>query len=267
MAAFDFVESAAGGYRFVWQARETIMRLAAVPFALKIASFIAITALAIDNNILRQGLLLLPATFAEGWLIAQAIRLAIFDERWPMNLSGDRKKDMALMQVRARSISAATLIYVLTKLALAFVSAMMFMNMSTPTAADVPPPGPGMFFVGFAVLTLAVWSFRFFWLHIPAALDQPLRGYILKTRGYLASFCMLATWLLCYVPLFLLLFLAREILTPLLPPVDGEVSTAYTYAMVVVWAFVDSASALVSSLGVAYGVRAMDKGKTARGKN
>ena len=71
MASFDFVECTAKAYRFVWARRQEVLELSALMLAVKIVSFVGFIVFGLDENFLRQGLLLIPVYMLEGWVIAR----------------------------------------------------------------------------------------------------------------------------------------------------------------------------------------------------
>lgn len=255
MGRFDFIESAASGYRFFMVEHALIGRMLLFPFVVKLVSFGIVTALELDQNYLRQGLLLLPSYFVEGWLVAQLVRLAIFRETWPAMLSGDRKKDMEVLHVRFRAIMSATIIYVLLKLAVSLISGLLLEASTTYQDPEVTEPSSMMFLMAMLALGFSVWAFRFLWLYIPAALDYPIKDFLYRIRGFRTSLLMLATWVLCFTPLALMFLMASEFFVALFPVEEaGVIPVTYKYAMVVVQAGLEILIAAVSSVAMAYGI-------------
>jgi hypothetical protein len=263
MAAFDFIESSAKGYRFLALNREAVLRLAAVPLILKLASFLGVAVLDMDDNFLRQGLLLLPSYFAEGWLIAQLIRMAVFNESWPIAITGNKTQDLALVNTRGRPILAAAVMYLLVKLALSVFSGLM---MSAGAAQPAPPPAAAdssiMVLIAAAVgVAFLVWLFRFLWLYIPMALGLPLADFLIRIKAFMTSVYMLGTWLLCFVPPALMLVVAAWFFGYVFPVgADGEPTEAYTYIMVAVQAVLEMVISMVSSVAMAFGLYSIYQG-------
>lgn len=260
MARFDFVEAAASGYRFLMHQHSAVGRIAMVPLSIKLTSFLVITALGMSDHYLRQGLLLIPSYFAEGWLVAQLIRLAIYGEQWPVVLSGDQKKDLEILSVRFRSIMASTIVYVLIKLFLAVVSGVMMGAGGGASPAASPEASTGMFLAAMITILGMVWAFRFLWLYIPVALDFSMGGFLRRIRPFRTSVYMIATWLLCFIPLALMFIMVAEFFANIFPPLEsGEASMAYKYAVVSFQAVLEMAIAVVSSVGMAFGIYSIYK--------
>ena len=245
MARFDFVESASQGYRFTWRQRAALVRLAAWPLTVKIAFFLLVYVLGMEGNILRQGWVLLPTYFLEGWLVVTVIRLAVLPAG-----STDRQ-----------SVSAAIILFVLVKLVVAVFAGLM----SQPAMADLPEqnmPSDGMMFLAAAFTMLVLlWTFRFLWLYVPAAMGIPPGLFLRKIQGLQLSLYMLALWMLCFVPIALILLLVSNLLAGLFPP-DGDVpARLYLYGMAIGQAVIEMTITLVSSIAMAHAVAQIMTGK------
>ncbi len=118
---FDFIESAVDGYRFLWRDRAELLRVALLPLIVKFVSYLAIVFMELDENYLRQGLVLVPSYFAEGWFVAYAMRLALLRETWYSYLTGDAVVDQCYTLMRKRLMHISVGIYVLMKLLSAMV--------------------------------------------------------------------------------------------------------------------------------------------------
>ena len=152
MANFQFIEAAGKGYKFVWDERGFLIRLVALPLLIKIASFMLVVSLGLQDNLLRQGLILIPSYFMEGWVVAHAIRLAIFGEIGPLH------------DVHNRNIIMATsILYALIKLSSSLVAGMMMTGEDVKqsiNASQIDANAGIVFGVAF-MLAFALWAFRF----------------------------------------------------------------------------------------------------------
>lgn len=263
MARFDFIDSAVFGYRFLIVEHALVARMMLFPFVLKLVSFLIVTALDLDQNYLRQGLVLIPSYFAEGWLVAQLIRLAIFRETWPAMLSGDRKKDMEVLHVRFRAIMAGTIIYVLLKLFMSLFTGLLLEANFDYQSTQEAEPSSFVFLLSLLAMIFVIWAFRFFWLYIPAALDYSIRDFLYRIRSFKSSLYMIAIWILCFTPLALMFLMASEFFVALFPAAqEGKVPAAYQYSMVVVQAALELCIAMVTSVAMAYRISSLyRKGK------
>lgn len=267
-ARFDFVEATSKGYRFVWHNRVLVGKLAGIPVLVKLGCLALIIALELSGNFLRQGLILLPSYFLEGWMLAYLVRTAIYDERGSSSLSGNQSQDEVFLRERARAILAATLVYVLIKLVLSFSTGMVMdfqrslIGENGQSLHNIPDPSPGMMLVALALLGFFLWAFRYLWMNVSVALGYGFREYALKFRGGMISFYMIGTWLLCFVPFALVLVLCSELLLSVIPAQDGEPTALYRFLMTGVQAAVDTAISLVTAIAMAFGIREVMDGKS-----
>lgn len=261
MASFDFIESASGGYRFFWEERETLLRMGAIPVVIKVVTYLVITALAMDGNPLRQGLFLLPSFFAEGWLVAQAIRMAVLGERWPVALSGDPRQDSDTIMKRSRGILSGMIVYVLIKMVLTFVTGYVKFA-ETQQPAPMPPAEPTAMTYAAAVFILVtfIWLFRMLWLYVPATLDYPMQDFVKRFKSFMVSVHMIGAWLLCFIPMAMAMTLISQILHGIFPGSGDVPAAGYTYGVALVQSIMEVVIAVISSVAMAYGVHSLYKG-------
>ena len=67
-ANFDFVGVTNQAYHTVWMNRTSLLKIAGLPLMIKFGCLAAILFLGFEGQILRHGLIMLPAYFAEGFL-------------------------------------------------------------------------------------------------------------------------------------------------------------------------------------------------------
>lgn len=252
MAKFDFVEAAAAGYRFVWAERRNIAPFATIPLLVKIGCYAAVAFWGLEDNYLRQGLLLLPGYFMEGFVVAIVIRMALFGENY--NRLFEMAQDKAVVPDHiSRSILACVAIYLLTKLVSSFFAGIVMNAM---------PELKGISTVtSLMILVFAFWAFRFFWLYVPAAMDISIPNFIHKIRGFMTSFYLAGFWMVCCVPFLILLLGFVKIMAIVFPEGGGVVSiVANIIGMAVAHSFVELLIALISAVGMGYAVRSMMNG-------
>ncbi|MCC6598064.1 MAG: hypothetical protein IT559_04685 [Alphaproteobacteria bacterium] len=248
MASFDFVECAARSYRFAWDERDEILRLSLVMLAFKVVSFMTVTALGFEDNLLRQGLILLPSQFLEGLVICKILVLAV--------MRGAKKNELPVMYGSFSSLRAAAIVYALIKLALSFLIGMAFLGQGEGVITASPPEGGSQTLILAVMLLILVgWSFRFLWLYVPVALGYGMGEFARRFKGFLSSVNMLGLWILCFTPLAMVLILFSEILGHIIPGAQGELpSVLYLQVLAVVQAVMDYVISLVASIGMAYGI-------------
>lgn len=257
MSRFDFIESAASSYRFVMLESRTIYHMALIPFLVKLASFVLITLLGLDTDFMRQGLILIPSYFLEGWLVAKLIRLAIFGERWPYALSGDQKEDAALYRERSTSLKASMIMYVLIKMTMAAAAGSVLESeeLYKNAAESSPDPSAATFIIAFGGVLFLVWSFRLVWLYVPLAFGESVTGFLNRIKSFNTSIYMMASWFLCFIPVALLMMMFSELMGSIFSvQADVEPPILYTYIIVLAQAIFELFVAIVSSVAIAYGV-------------
>lgn len=236
---FNIMDAAGYGYYRVWTERAYLLKLALIPLMIKFACTIALLVLGFQDNILRQGLVLLPGVLAEGWVLAQFLRTLLKDERWPTYLPpeiDDKVLDRLLL--RARGIVAAVLAYGLIALASYAVRYLVFgvvlvdigvpdgnvEHLATATNPDsrnitINP----LVMIPMLGLTVALlWGFRLMWVYIPFSVLMPLRAYLQAVNGWMSSVRMMVLFFCCTMPVMFALMMISRILSGLAQGVGGD---------------------------------------------
>ena len=198
---FDFIGAASTGYRVAWTNRTSLLRLCLLPFLIKVGCIAAILFMGFQNQILRHGLVMLPAYFAEGFLIAYVIRT--------IHVGGDLKKDVKQARRYFDDVVAGMIAFVLIQLTLAFIVGYTISAMpeTAGTASAEAAPAVEGFLIAFSALVFMIWAFRFAWLHLPLAMGIPLSSFLSRIQSFSSSIPMLGCWLAVFMPLlFLMMF-------------------------------------------------------------
>ena len=259
MASFDFVDSASRAYQFVWDKRDEVLRFSAMVLALKMLSFAAFVAFGLQKDVLLQGLLLLPSHLLEGWVIATLIMMALYQ------YEAQEKNGQSIMpatQDMGKHIKASMIVYVLIKLMLSFV--MGYTYEGQQGLPDTQPPDPTLqtFIVAVMIIVFLIWAFRFLWIYIPIVMGRSLGEYLVKFRAFSDSFPLLGVWILCFVPVVLVMLVMSQIWDTVSGALGfGSDSIVFDTGMAIIQALIDYALSLVSSLAVAYGMYSVFKGE------
>ncbi len=261
MATFDFIEASSKGYKFLWDERRAIMRLAFPAAIIKFIGYILITTFDMEQNFLRHGLVLLPSFFVEGWLIAYLIRRALYNEALPFQLrakkqTAETKESGPANPERYRLMRAGIAVYVLIWLTLSFVNGMT-MNGMTSEVENIPEPSFETYLVAMALFALCMWLFRLVWLYVPVVMGYSITGFMRKAKGYTTSLYMVGAWLVCYLPFILLLMMLSDMALVVFPSESDDISKAYEFTMAAAKIIVNLASTVVASIAIAYGVQSM----------
>ena len=263
MAAFDIVNAAGYGYYKVWQERRWLVRLAAVPLAVKIICFLVIGTKGWGDRLLLQGLALLPSYLADGWMLSHFVRLLFLGQRWPFRLSGNIMQDRAAIKDRLRGVMAGTAAYAASRfLFTGFMAAGTdAKNLFVPLLKKSGLHDPHE--IGLAALcaflaVLGLWGFRLLWFYIPAALHYNLRQCLRDLRGALTSFYMLGASVICFLPLLALAgFLISFISTAFTHGGATSLPVAVIDLETVLRALTDIVVALILTGCMAHGLQAM----------
>ena len=245
MASFDFVECTTRAFSFVWKERSEVVRLSAMVIAIKVVSFIALILFELQDNLLRQGILLIPSYYLEGVVIA---RLVIVATQTHERMNADNLQ---------ASLQASAIIYLLIKMALSFVTGMTAFTQGTMPDTTSSEPTMSLFVVAFFILLLMIWSFRFLWLYVPIALGYSLIDFMRKFKSFSSSLYMIGLWIMCMVPVGFFMVICIELLAMIFPPIGDEKSMVLKLGIAFVQAIADYGLALVSSIGMAYGIHSV----------
>jgi hypothetical protein len=218
MSDFDFIDAAGHGFRNAWADRIALARAAVMPFAIKWICLVAVYFFGMEENFLRQGLVMMPAFFVEGWFLAYALRYVYLGEAWPNVLTGDVAQDLVIETRRRFHMLSATIIYVLIKLVSAVMTGMALQSSAVVEGMDkdqvaesVPFGGEFPFFlIAIVVGAVLIWTFRYVWLYVPQAMGYGVRDFLRRIFGFAASFKLLATWMVCFTPLFIVLLVVQD---------------------------------------------------------
>lgn len=257
---FDLIDAASFGYSAVWAERHYLLKLALVPLMIKFASMVIIMTQGFEADILKQGLILIPATLTEGWLLAQFLRTLIKQERWPIILEQEPdEKTLTYLLTRARGIVACCLVYVLLMLVTYFfkygydylTEANILPN--AETAGDTPP-NPAFMLFGIVGLVFGIWSFRFFWIYIPFSVLVGAKDYLKYMGGFASSLKLMGLFLISMVPTLVLAMLVSGVVaTPFAG--DDELNKIGQFLMLFIGSAAEILIALIVTASLTWSMR------------
>ena len=240
---------------------ETVGRMAVLPLLIKLASFLFVTFLSIDHEkFLLQGVLLAPAYFAEGWLMAHLVRLAFFGEREiiPLRLLSNSRALVMAGGSRARGILAGAIIYLLIKLSVMGFWALMVASGGTDKPPEIDPAYTADVYLAAMIMLIGmIWAFRFVWIYIPAALDFSVADFLKSIKGFRSSFSMIGVWILCYLPLALLLKMAMQTITAVFPETEGV--DMHDYSLAGTTAIMETIIGIVATIAMTFAISSLYK--------
>lgn len=247
MASFDLITAAGNAYIKIWTEREYLFRMAMIPLFIKYI-FYSISVLYFGaDNIIRLSLVMLPAYFAEGWLLSHWARTIILNHRWPFRPSGDEKKDYIEIQKRARGILGGMVTYVLINLLMA--GYFSFFMSYLPADMNPEQADPKVALMGVVMMVSLLLLFRFIWLYIPLAVNAPMVKVFENLKPMLTSFSMMGLWLVCFIPAAIVL----QFINGGLQTIAGENPIAVMEGLILfVRVFIDMIKNLICTAGIAY---------------
>lgn len=269
--SFDMIDAAGYGYVRVWNERSYLLRLAFFPVLIKFIGVIIAYALDYQDDLLRRGLLVLPATFAEGWVLAQFLRTLLMEERWPQTLPKEPDDEtVARLLLRARAIISSTLIFVLIQM-IATIIGWVILQMDSAVndmvaaqkSGAAPPPSeqfeffPHLMFLPIvAFLVGSFWAFRLIWLNIPYAVLMPGRIYLARLGGMMASVRMIGLFLVCVIPCSVLAsVISQSIFSQSGAETAATAPPIAQFVVMAITAVTDMVTALISTAAMAYAMR------------
>jgi len=251
MASFNILPAVENAYRMTWVERRYLVRLAAISFFLKLVCYLTAFSLGYQENYLTLTLFLLPALFAEGWMLSHYSRLIVLGHRWPFQPTGNMEEDLKVLSVRARGVMGGLLVFVLINMALGALMALVSPYVpADPKAAEHLPPQIGMLF--FALLVFSFWGFRLTWLYIPYALNIGGMRYLKALGGMKASLPLIGTWVLCFVPFIVLVQISASFFAPLAEGLGGKAASCFV--MVILTVAFDTLKNILSTAAITYGL-------------
>lgn len=244
MLRLNVLDSAVNGYKLVWANRQYLLKLALVPIALKYLCYVIIIAYDLQQDFIKQSIILLPAYMAEGWMLSHLVRLIYFGQTWPYRPQGDARQDLIILQDKARGIMAGILAYTIFKYLTGAYLAVAYQLISITEGVEADAVPTSIMIAMLVLPVFAFWAFRFLWLHIAAAANYDLKRFVLKIRGFWSSLPILSIWFLCFFPMF---FLLMTITSAIFAPEDilGNKGIAMTFHIFKV--FADAVIALTST--------------------
>ncbi len=240
MASFDFIDASSRGYAFIWKERGYLARVAIPVLFVKIVCLLCVFVLGFQEQFARQGFVLLPSHILEAVFVVGLIRYALYREAifiWgkmvPVPSTDQKYEPYKGEMSRKQCVQGGIVMYVLLMViflgvtSIAYESTKGSMNMDVPPisvessessdAAALPASAEGNGLsslvnaaVLFAIIATFVWAFRFFWLYIPIAMGVSLRGFLKRVSGMQISIFMIATALVCFLPLIVFFMISMQ---------------------------------------------------------
>lgn len=238
MASFDFIDVTIKGHEFVLKNIGYLFKVAIPILFVKVLCLLLVFVWGAETQLLRQGLILLPAFVLEALFIVGLIRYLMYREPifiWGKLVMPPEKDDVELMTFDAEQsayldrgnrrtyMQAGIATYMLIQVTmLAFVGwasdiAGLFNKdpIKPPMREALPVVLELIIFVG--TLASIIWLFRLIWLYVPTTMGYRVSDFMNKIKGLKPSIYMILTWLMCVVPLMMISTMLISIFLSALP--------------------------------------------------
>ncbi len=263
---YDFIDVAARAYTFAWDRRKPLFYLALLPIGIKFLSLLIILFFDLQDHYLRQGLILMPSYFAEGWLAAQTIRLMLMTDDRMLGASGPQARfAKSSFEQNRRNLLATVLLYALMMLIYSvFTGSLVTAGLSIDPEAVQPEPNALLSLMSIFMIFFILWAFRFFWLYVAIGLGYRVKEFVKKLKPFYISFYMLGTWLICLVPIFLAMMLASDLLLSVSGEAEVKHGAGHFAAVYFLRALFEAILAILTTTAMAYAITAMIEGTSSK---
>jgi hypothetical protein len=256
MASIDIITAAGLAYKKTWDERAYLLPMIIIPLLIKYICFTLSDIFVSDNNtIIRMSLIMLPAYFAEGWLLAHWARTVMLGHRWPFKPSGNDKVDLKKISERARGILSGSVCFILINFLMAgyFSFFMSFIPLDmNPEEAD-----PAVAIAGVVMMVSTVLLFRFVWFYIPLSVNISPSSFIERVKPLRVTFQMIGLWFVCFVPSIVILQVMGGVLGSMIE--EGGNNPILESLLTFLRITLDMIKNLICTAGMAYAFMALFK--------
>lgn len=234
----DIIDSCISAFTFTWINRAYILRVLFIPFLIMFTALSFTYYMKFDDSVIRQALCLLPAQFAEGWMIAQILRAVLLNQTWPVKYIKDGEFNQALFQDRSKAIKCTIIIFVLIQMAVHALWAVLEQGYGIINSVDISETretkmGMAETLVLLFGIGLSIWAIRLTFIYIPAVANcSPM--YLLKSMGtgFWPSVRLIGAFLFCSIPVQFVALMLQSLLELIFDPMLGETITDYIITLI-----------------------------------
>ena len=251
MKNFDIINVVGMAYRKTWEERAYLLRMAAIPFLVKLACFTILASYFEGESLFMTAVVLLPSFIVEGWFLAHWARTIMTGgvHRWPFRVSGNEIKDRMELLSRGRGIMAGMVAFALINFMIIGYMAGLFSGMPDISEGfDPQNPDPRVAVVGVVFMVTSMLLFRFIWVHIPLSINVPIEKIFQILQPMKLTFRMVAVWMICVIPAFLLIQMLGEVLVG----ASGEATPITQTGFMVIRIVIEMVKNLIVTAGMGY---------------
>ncbi|NBX66317.1 MAG: hypothetical protein EBQ96_04905 [Proteobacteria bacterium] len=185
---FFLFDAFTGGIRIFAQNSRLILRLSFIPFAVTLLTLVVLRTFNDSLTMFWLPVLQMPSSFVTGLQCGLILRYLVLQE-FPLVQDEDAKK------IRNKAITESAFAYMAVTYFVTGVYAVVvklqgFMKTDPEAAAPYMPLAAGL-------LILMLWGSRWLWLHIPLAIDWPIRDFYSRIGKWSGSLRIFALFAMC----------------------------------------------------------------------
>lgn len=220
---FLLFDAFVGGFRLFAQNFRLILKLSLIPFIVTLLTLVALRVFNDSLSMFWLPVLQMPSSFVTGLQCGLIFRYLLLGEH-PLLPEGDAKA------IRNRAITESAFAYMavtyfVTGIYAVVVKLQDFMKTDPEAAAPYVP-------IAAALLVFMLWGSRWLWLHVPMAIDWPIRDFYARIGKWSGSLRIFALFAMCSLTVNFMAGLARALVHLVFDGIDKGVTAAFDDAVV-----------------------------------
>jgi len=197
---FPIFESFIGGIRLLVENRRLILLLSFFPFVLALCTLVFMRLIGDQLPLFMLPVVQLPSSFVTGLQCALLLRFLVLGE-YPVAIAGDARA------ARNRAILHSAVAYAAISY---FVSGIYVLTLKGQAMAKVNPEAVAPYMpLALFMLMAVMWGARWFWLHIPLALDWSVSDMYTRIGKWRGSFGVFSLFASCSLAVNFMLSIFR----------------------------------------------------------
>jgi hypothetical protein len=253
MARVDIIQIIGMAYQKTWGERRYLLPMLVVPLLIKYFFFTIGDIAVEDDNLLRFSLIMIPGTFAEGWLLAHWVRTIVVGHRWPFRPTGDDAADIKQLKLRGRGVLSGAVAFTLINMLMA--GYFSFFMRYIPMELNPDEPDPTVALMGVFMMIATVMFFRYIWFYVPLSVNTQPKLFLKAVQPISVTFKLLGIWLVFVVPAVFLLQIIGSVLGMDIGDGSGtEKNILLDNLFNIIRLFVDMAKNLVCTAGMTFAI-------------
>jgi hypothetical protein len=215
---FPILESIILGLKLLFTHARLFLILSFFPFIVMLLTLVAIRLLGDKLTLFFLPVVQLPSSFIIGLQCALILRFIVLQE-YPLVPEGENKA------ARNRAITHAAVIYTavtyfLMGLYAGLLQIRAFLQVNQDAAGSYMP-------IVMAIMVLLIWGARWFWLHVPVALEWPVSAFYTRIGKWVGSLRVFALFALCSLLMNFVTGLLRLMVMAAAGPAPGGFAKAF----------------------------------------